>query len=203
MDRMYAGEGGGVSIGRGNVFFEYATVHRAVGEGAVTRIGDENFVMAYVHIAHNCSVGDGCVLTNGVQLAGHAEVGDRANIGGLTGVHQHCRIGELAMVGACSYVNRDIPPFLLACGNPCRVRGVNVVGLRRAGQDRLIGPLKKAFRIVYRSNLNLGQAVNEIEERVVPECGHARAALLRLVAFLRSGTRGIELRTGKEEEQED
>ncbi len=196
MDRDYRGEETRVEIGRATVFHEYATVHRSVGEGTATVIGDGNYVMAYVHIAHNCRVGDGCTLTNGVQLAGYVEVGDRANVGGLAGVHQHCRIGELAMVGACSYVNKDIPPFLTASGNPCRVRGVNRVGLERAGRAGAVPVLRQAFRLVYRSDLNLAQAVDRIARELVPAAGDGRRELERLLEFIDNSARGIELRTG-------
>lgn len=199
MDRRYAGEPTGVAIGDGNTFYEYATVHRSTGAGTLTRVGDGNCVMAYVHIAHNCRVGSNCTLTNGVQLAGHVEVGDGATIGGLTGVHQFCRIGELAMVGACSYVNKDIPPFMLAAGNPCRVRGVNAVGLERAGVSAdSVAALKQAFRYIYRSGLNLAQALQAIEGERLSDF----AEVARLVDFCRAAGRGVELRSGPEPEPE-
>ena len=204
MDTTYDGEETGVHIGSGNHFFDYATVHRATGPGNSTIIGDRNFVMAYVHIAHNCRIGDGCVLTNGVQVAGHVELGDGANVGGLTGIHQFCRIGSLAMVGACSYVNKDIPPFMLAAGNPCRVRGVNAVGLRRAGLGAAeIAALRQAFRLIYRSNLTLGQALDRIESELVPAAAGADERLRQLVAFIRASRRGVELRSGRGSEGND
>lgn len=201
MDRRYQGEDTGVVIGSDNVFCEYVTVNRATGPGTATVIGDGNFVMAYVHIGHNSRVGNGCTLTNGVQLAGHVEVGDGANLGGLVGVHQFCRIGELAMIGACSYVNKDIPPFFLAAGRPCRVRGVNVTGLERAGVSAdAVERLKTAFRLLYRSELNLSQALGSIESGLLARAGPGAGLeqLRRLVEFMRSGTRGIELRTGQD-----
>jgi len=204
MDTKYEGEETGVRIGSGNRFFDYATVHRATGAGNSTFIGDGNFVMAYVHIAHNCLVGDGCVITNGVQVAGHVELGDGANVGGLTGIHQFCRIGSLAMVGACSYVNKDILPFMLAAGNPCRVRGVNAVGLRRAGLSATeVVALRQAFRLIYRTNLNLGQALERIESELLPAAAGAEARLKQLVAFVRASRRGVELRTGPASEGTD
>jgi len=205
MDTKYRGEDTEVRIGSGNTFFEYTTVHRASGAGNTTVIGDDNFIMAYVHIAHNCRVGSGCVITNGVQLAGHVELGDRANVGGLAGIHQFCRIGALAMVGACSYVNKDIPPFMLAAGNPCRVRGLNSVGLRRAGVEepaRLL--LRRAYRIIYREGLNLAEALSTIESDLLPQSasGRGQEQLLELVRFIRSSERGIELRSGRQEKEE-
>lgn len=205
MDTKYQGEDTVVRIGSGNTFFEYTTVHRASGAGNMTVIADDNFVMAYVHIAHNCRIGSGCVITNGVQLAGYVELGDRANIGGLTGVHQFCRIGALAMVGACSYVNKDIPPYMLAAGNPCRVLGLNSVGLRRAGLgDPALAVLRRAYRAIYRSGLNLSQALRTIEADVLPQSssGGGREQLEELVRFVRSSARGVELRSGRGEKAE-
>jgi UDP-N-acetylglucosamine acyltransferase len=205
MDTKYEGEDTEVRIGSGNTFFEYTTVHRASGKGNATVIGDDNFVMAYVHIAHNCRVGNGCVITNGVQLGGYVEVGDRANIGGLAGIHQFCRIGTLAMVGAHSYVNKDIPPYMLAAGHPCCVRGLNTVGLRRAGvSDSAQSLLRRAYRIIYRGGLNLSQALSTIEAELPPlgELGHGREQLDELVRFIRSSERGIELRSGRAERDE-
>lgn len=205
MDRDYAGEETGVVIGRRNVFHEYTTVHRSTGKGTATVIGDDNYIMAYVHIAHNCRVGDGCTITNGAQLAGHVEIGDRANIGGLVGIHQHCRVGGLAMVGAHSYVNRDIPPFVLAQGFPCRVRGLNETGLRRAGLPaRAIAELRKAFRMIYRAGLNLTQALDRIEQELVSgiEPGAGQEQLETLLSFIGASKRGIELRHSVVEDQE-
>jgi len=196
MDRRYRGEDTGVQIGPGCVFHEYATVHRPVGEGAVTSIGDGCRVMAYVHVAHNCRVGSGCTLTNGVQLAGYVEVGDGANLGGLVGVHQHCRVGRLAMVGACSYVSKDIPPFFIAAGNPCRVRGVNRVGLERAGLGGSLPALRQAYRAIYRCGLNLKQAVERIEREMVPAAETGRRELVELLGFIGGSQRGLELRAG-------
>lgn len=198
MDDRYRGEPSRVEVGAGNVFHEYATVHRSTGEDTATVIGDRNRVMAYVHVAHNCRVGTGCVLTNCVQLGGHVEVGDRAVIGGLTGVHQFCRVGELAMVGACSYVNKDIPPFVLAAGRPCRVRGLNLVGLRRAGVGgATVALLKRAWRLVWRSDLNLAQACARIEADLLPAAvPEDRRRLRRLLDFIGRSRRGIELRSG-------
>lgn len=205
MDHKYLGEDTGVAIGSGNTFFEHSTVHRATGAGNRTVIGDDNTVMTYVHVAHNCRVGSGCVLTSCAQLGGHVEVGDRSTIGGQTGVHQYCRVGALAMVGAHSYVNKDIPPFLLAAGRPCRVRGVNAVGLERAGYSAAqVGAIKAAFRLVWRGGLNLSDACAKLETDLLPAAGpgQGREELQSLLEFLGSSRRGIELRTGPEEPEE-
>ncbi len=205
MDTKYRGEDTEVQVGSGNSFFEYTTVHRGSGSGNATVIGNDNFIMAYVHIAHNCHIGNGCVITNGVQLGGHVEVGDRANIGGLTGVHQFCRIGKLAMVGAYSYVNKDIPSYALAAGSPCRVRGLNSVGMRRAGlSDSACSTLRRAYRVIYRSEMNLTQALHRIETVLLPQsrAGGGREELEELIRFIRSSRRGIELRSGYIEREE-
>ena len=205
MDRHYEGEETEVTVGERNVFHEYASVHRATGRGNRTVIGSGNRVMAYVHIAHNCRVGDNCVITNACQLGGHVEIGDGANLGGLVGVHQHCRVGTLAMVGAWTYVNRDIPPYLLAEGRPCRVRGLNSVGLDRAG----VAPgaqavLKKAYRLIYRSSLGLSAAVAVIERDLLSEAAERGGEeLLRcLLVFIGTSGRGVELRAREEETEE-
>lgn len=205
MDTKYGGEDTEVRIGSGNTFFDYSTVHRATGAGNATIIGDDNLVMAYVHIAHNCRIGNACVITNGVQLAGHVELGDRANIGGLAGIHQFCRVGTLAMVGACSYVNKDIPPYMLAAGNPCRVRGLNSVGLRRTGVgEPALAFLRQAYRTIYRAGLNLTEAMATIEAELLPASspGGGQEQLKELVRFIRSSTRGIELRSARQEQEE-
>lgn len=205
MDHKYAGEDTEVVIGSDNTFFEYATVHRASGAGSSTVVGDNNTVMTYVHIAHNCRVGSGCVLTSGVQLGGHVEVGDRANIGGQTGIHQYCRIGALAMVGAHSYVNKDIPPYMLAAGRPARVRGVNSVGLERAGfSPGQVAAIKAAFRLVWRAGLTLSAACARIRTELLPAAlpGQGREELEAILAFIGSSRRGIELRSGPESPQE-
>lgn len=192
-DKKYQEENSGVLIGKGNIFFEFVTVHRASGAAEMTVIGDDNFIMTYVHIGHNCRIGNGCTLTNGVQLGGHSEVGDGANLGGLVGVHQFCRIGTLAMIGAHSYVNKDIPPFLLAAGNPCRVRGLNLVGLRRAGfASEKIAALERAYRIIYRSEFTLPEALKRIEAEL--GSGPAGAEIKCLLEFCANSQRGIELR---------
>lgn len=206
MDREYGGEDTSVVIGSGNVFHEYTTVHRATGIGAETVIGSDNYVMAYVHIAHNCRVGNGCTITNGVQLGGHVVVQDGANIGGLTGVHQFCRIGALAMVGVGSYVNRDILPYVIARGRPCRVCGLNAVGLSRAGlPGAAVAVLKRAYRLLYRSGLNLSQAVERIEAELLldDEAAPGQPQLRVILDFIASSKRGIELRSGREDQEEE
>ncbi len=199
MDRKYQGEPTAVIIGTDNIIFEYATVHRATGPDNTTTIGDRNFIMSYVHIAHNCRIGSDCVLTSGVLLGGNVEVEDGANIGGGTGVHQFCRIGRLAMVGAHSYVNQDIPPFALAAGNPCRILGINRTGLERAGfSPEKITIIRDAFRLLFRSGLLPDTAFTRIEAELLP--GPAEPELRHLLQFCGSSKRGILLKSSPDQE---
>ncbi|MEX2305945.1 MAG: acyl-ACP--UDP-N-acetylglucosamine O-acyltransferase [Pirellulales bacterium] len=145
---------GTVSIGDGNVFRENATVHRALEAGNVTRIGNRCLFMVDAHVAHDCTVGNHVVLTNGSMLGGHVEVGDKAYLGGAAAVHQFCRIGRLAMIGGMARVIRDVPPFAMLDGATAMVVGLNKVGLRRAGftADEF-AELKSAYRVIYRRGL--------------------------------------------------
>jgi UDP-N-acetylglucosamine acyltransferase len=166
-DRKYHGELTSLIIGERNIIHEYVTIHRGSGEGTATRVGDDNMIMAYSHLGHNCQVGSGVTITNAANLGGHCVVEDRAIIGGLVGVHQFTRVGRLAMIGGCSRVVQDVPPFMIAEGNPARVRGLNVIGLRRAGMGaETRNLLKSAYRLLYRSGLNLSQALDRIAEEL-------------------------------------
>lgn len=166
-DRKYHGEPTSLIIGERNVIHEYATIHRGSGEGTATRVGDDNMIMAYSHLGHNCQVGSGVTIVNAANIGGHGVIEDRAIIGGLVGVHQFTRIGKLAMVGGCSRVAQDVPPFMIVEGNPAVLRGLNVVGLRRAGIDAPTrNLLKSAYRLLYRSGLNLSQALERIAEEL-------------------------------------
>lgn len=162
-DLRWKGEFSQVILGNRNVIREHVTLHRGTGGGPTT-IGDENYIMAYSHAGHNVKIGNNCILANCVQLAGYVELEDRVNIGGLVGVHQFVRIGAMTMIGGLSRIIKDIPPFVKANGNPARVYGLNVVGLRRNGvpaERREI--LKKAYNLVYRAKMNLSEAIAEIE----------------------------------------
>jgi UDP-N-acetylglucosamine acyltransferase len=186
-DLKYDGARSSVRIGSGNVFREYSTVNRATAEGGETVIGDRNLVMAYVHIAHDCILHDHVILANAVNLAGHVEIEDHAIIGGVTPVHQFVRVGRYAIVGGGSRVSKDMPPFLKAAGNPLRVVGLNSVGLERHGFENPVRrALKDAFRLLYRSDLNVSQAVLRIREEYPdsPEIDH-------LLMFIEQTNRGI------------
>ncbi|MGB3238891.1 MAG: acyl-ACP--UDP-N-acetylglucosamine O-acyltransferase [Geitlerinemataceae cyanobacterium] len=167
-DLKYRGANSLVKIGDRNRIREYVTINRATGEGEVTQIGNDNLLMAYVHIAHNCQIADRVVIANTVSLAGHVHIESDAVLGGMLGIHQFVHIGRLAMVGGMSRIDRDVPPYMLIEGNPSRVRSLNLVGLKRSGVAKLadgevFSLLKKAFRILYRSRQPLEQALNELE----------------------------------------
>jgi len=162
-DLKYSAEPTYLEIGEGNTFREFCTVHRATAPGDATRIGSYGHFLAYVHIAHDCVVGDHVIFSNNGTLAGHVTVGDHVILGGLSAVHQFCRIGTRAIIGGCSKVVQDVPPYCTADGNPARARGLNIVGLKRAGYTReQMHALRAAFRKVYRSGLNNAQAVAEL-----------------------------------------
>jgi UDP-N-acetylglucosamine acyltransferase len=186
-DLKYSGARSHVRIGDSNVFREFVTVNRATGEGNETVIGNRNLFMAYVHVAHDCTIHDHAILANSVNLAGHVEVEDHAIVGGVTPVHQFVRIGSYAIVGGGSRVPKDMPPYLKAAGNPLRVVGPNSVGLERNGFSAEVRKaLKFAFRILYRSRLNVTQAVERIraEHAGVEEVEH-------LLDFIDASKRGI------------
>ena len=156
---------GTTEIGDGNVFRENCTVHRALEAGHVTRIGNHCLFMVAAHAAHDCTVEDNVILTNGVMLGGHVSVGSRACIGGNVGVHQFCRIGKLAMIGGCARVIRDVPPFVMLDGDTAMVVGLNKVGLRRAGLTMSeVRDLKEAYRIIYRSGLMWQEMLDTLQQ---------------------------------------
>lgn len=163
-DLKYDGSVTLVKIGNHNRIREFVTINRATRTGEATIIGSHNLLMAYVHVAHNCQVADQVVISNAVSLAGHVQIEARATIGGVVGIHQFVRIGRLSMIGGMSRIVRDVPPFMLVEGNPCRVRALNQVGLRRAGltaADQAL--LKKAFKLLYRSGLPMSQALEQLD----------------------------------------
>jgi len=186
-DLKYTGARSFLRIGDGNVFREYCTVNRATDEGCATVIGNRNLIMAYVHVAHDCVIGDSVILANSVHLAGHVEIEDHAIVGGVTPVHQFVRIGCYSIVGGGSRVPKDMPPYLKAAGNPLRVVGLNSVGLERHGfSGEVRRALKFSFRQLYRSKHNVSQAVEGIRAECggVPEVEH-------LLEFIRASHRGI------------
>ncbi len=185
-DLAYKGEETFTRIGSKNVIREFVTIHRGTKEASATVIGDGNFVMAYCHIAHNCLLGSNIIMVNQASLTGHCVVEDRVFLSGMTGFHQFTRIGTLAMVSALTAINKDIPPYVVCGGRPGVAQGINVVGMRRAG----IGPqvraeIKEAFKLLYRSGLNVSQALEAIKNSLKsPEVAH-------MVAFIEASKRGI------------
>ncbi len=187
-DLKYKGEPTHLVIGADNVFREYVTINRATGKGDKTIVGNHNTILAYAHIAHDCVLGNHIVVSNCGTFAGHVVIEDHAVIGGLTAVHQFCRIGKMAITGGCSKVVQDIPPFMMADGNPAEVRTTNKVGLERHDVSETIQKhLRSAFKLLYReSGLNIGDAVVKIRKElpVSPE-------LIHLCSFVEKSERGI------------
>lgn len=191
-DKKDAGEGMRVEIGDGNTIREYVTINRGTKlDAGVTRVGDDNWIMAYVHIAHDVQLGSRTVLANNATLAGHVHVGDWAIIGGLTGVHQFCHVGAHVMTGFQSHVAQDVPPFMMVSGNPLSVHGFNAEGLRRRGFSReRIALVKQMHRLLYRDGLTLERAHAAIEAlRGSVEGGDPDVQML--LDFLAASTRGI------------
>lgn len=188
-DYKYKHEMTFVELGDNNIIREFVTIHRATGEGNATRIGSNNMIMAYGHIAHNCEIGDRVVIASFCGIAGHVSVQDGANLGGHSGIHQFSRIGTMAMVGGMAGVNQDVPPYMLATGFPARVCDVNMRALRRAGIAASIrGDIRTAYKLLYRSNLNRSQALEAIADEIEPspEIEH----LLNFVRHTREGING-------------
>lgn len=186
-DLKFRGERTTVEIGEGTVIREYSTINRGTAHSLRTVIGREAFIMSYVHVAHDCRIGDGVILANAVQLAGHVDIEDKAILSGLSAVHQFVRIGRHAFIGGCSRVSKDIPPFIKAVGNPVQLYGLNTVGLQRSGfSDESVRELKRAYRIFFRSELNVSQAM----ERVQAEMSGS-PEVRELIQFLEASGRGV------------
>ena len=166
-DKKYAGERSELVIGDRNTIREFCTINRGTAEGGgVTRIGDDNWIMAYVHIAHDCIVGNGTVFANNATIAGHVAIGDYTILGGFSGIHQFCKIGAYAFIGMGSLVNADVPPFVMVAGNYAKPRGINSEGLRRHGFDSdRIAAIKRAYRTLYVAGMPLAQAREVLAEQ--------------------------------------
>jgi UDP-N-acetylglucosamine acyltransferase len=174
-------------IGGHNTFREYVTIHSATGDGEETVVGSYNHILAYSHIAHNVTLGNHVIMSNVATLAGHICVEDHAVIGGLAAVHQFCRIGAMAIVGGCSKVVQDVPPYMLADGNPAKTRTINKVGLERNGvSEPAQAALKQAHRILFREGLTIPNALAKIEADLPP-----LAEIKHLLEFVRASQRGI------------
>lgn len=187
-DLKFSGEKTRLKIGRGNIFREFATVNRGTKNGGgETYIGDNNFFMAYVHIAHDCRIGSNVIMANAATLAGHISIGDYAIIGGLVGIHQFVKIGEYTMIGGCSAVAQDVPPFLSAVGNRARLYGINRVGLKRHGfSAERIEKLKEAYKILFRSGLTLKEAIKKTRREIKDS-----QDVDSLIQFIEGSERGV------------
>jgi UDP-N-acetylglucosamine acyltransferase len=166
-DLKYKGEPTTVEIGEGTTIREYSTINRGTAQSFKTTVGKQCFIMSYVHLAHDCHIGDGVILGNTVQLAGHVTIDDRAIISGQSAVHQFVQIGRYSFTGGCSRVSKDVPPYVKANGNPIRLYGLNKVGLQRNGvSEDVQRELKRAYRLFFNSDLNLSQARERAEEEL-------------------------------------
>lgn len=184
----YKGEKTYLFIGDNNVIREYVTVHRGtVDGGGETRVGNDNLLMAYSHVAHDCNLGNNIIMSNAANLSGHVIIENEAYISGLVGIHQFVRIGRLSMIGTHSKATKDIPPYVEVKGHPASVQGLNVVGLRRHGiYDDLRDEIKKAYNILYNSDLNIGQAIEKMDQEL--KTGEEVEHFIR---FLKNSSRGI------------
>jgi UDP-N-acetylglucosamine acyltransferase len=187
-DLKYAGEPTRVEVGDRNRIRESITIHRGTAQGTgLTKVGNDNLLMVNVHIAHDCVVGNACVLANNATLAGHVEVDDYAIIGGMTAIHQFCIIGAHVMVGGCSGVAQDVPPFVIAQGNHATPCGVNAIGLKRRGFDKnQMQTIRNAYKILYRREKTLDQAKAEIKAMAKEQ-----PVVQQLLDFFTRSTRGI------------
>lgn len=187
-DKKYAGEPTRLEIGDNNLIREYCTINTGtVQDEGVTRVGNDNWILSYVHMAHDCQVGNNIVMSNSVQLAGHVEVGDFAILGAFVGAHQFCKIGAHVMVGAGSLLFQDLPPYIMIGGNPATPHGINSEGLKRRGfSSPTIMAIKRAYKTLYRSGLSLEQAVAEITAQ-----SEEHPELKLFTDFIASSTRGL------------
>jgi UDP-N-acetylglucosamine acyltransferase len=185
-DLKYAAEPTYLEIGSDNHFREFSTVHRATAQGGKTSIGSHNHFLCYSHIAHDCVVGNHVIFSNNGTLAGHVIVEDHVILSGLSAVHQFCRLGQRSIIGGCSKVVQDVPPFTTVDGNPARARGLNLVGLRRAGfREEQVKELHSTYRVIYRKGLNTSQALEQLQQRPLSTESQA------FVTFVASSQRGV------------
>ena len=186
-DLKYTGEETTVEVGEGTVIREYVTINRGTSHSFKTTVGNQCLLMSYVHIAHDCNVGNNVILSNVVQLAGHVTIEDKAIISGVSAVHQFARIGRHSFIGGFSRVSKDIPPFLKAVGNPVKLYGLNTIGLQRSGMDEnTIRELKRAYRLLFRSDLNVTQAIERAHTELEP-----LPEVKELVGFVEASVRGV------------
>jgi len=186
-DLKFAGEPSIFIIGDNTTVREFCTLNRGTSALGKSQIGSDCLLMAYVHVAHDCIIGDHAILANGVQLGGHVEIGEWAIIGGMTPVHQFCKVGQHCMIGGAYRAVQDVPPYIMATGEPLRYAGLNSIGLKRRGfSSETVSVLKKTYRLIFRSKLNLTQALERIENELepIPE-------VKNVIEFIRSSERGL------------
>jgi UDP-N-acetylglucosamine acyltransferase len=186
-DLKFKGEMTTVEIGEGTTIREYTTINRGTTQSYKTTVGKGCFIMSYVHLAHDCHVGDGVILVNSVQLAGHVTVGDKAIIAGQSAAHQFVKIGQYSFIGGCSRISQDVPPYIKAVGNPIKLYGLNSVGLQRNNfPEEVVRELKRAYRLFFRSELNVSQALERArsELHLYPDVEH-------FLRFLEESGRGV------------
>jgi UDP-N-acetylglucosamine acyltransferase len=186
-DLKYRGEKSFLEIGENNIIREYCTLNLGTGEGGRTIVGNNNLIMAYSHIAHDCRVGSECIIANCGTLAGHVTIEDKAIVGGLVAIHQFVRVGQLSIIGGCSKVVQDIPPYSTCDGHPARVYGLNLVGLRRGNIGKeAMADLKHAFEVLFNSGLSIKHALERIEKeaRSFVESSY-------LINFIKNSERGL------------
>ena len=187
-DKKYAGEDTSLEIGDRNVIREYCTFNRGtIQDVGVTRLGNDNWIMAYVHLAHDCQIGNETIFANGTALAGHVIIEDKVILGGVTIIHQFCRIGYHAFSGMGSVIKADVPPYTMLGGTPAEPHGINIEGLKRSGFSKdEIKAIRDAYKIIYKSGNRLEEAIDELEE-----LSREHDAIKRLPEFLRLSSRGI------------
>lgn len=184
----FGGEKTYVKIGGGTIIREFVTINRGTGfGGGITEIGEENYLMAYSHVAHDCKTGRKVILANNATLAGHITIGDNVTVGGLVAIHQFVRVGDHAYIGGKSAVVKDVPPYVMAAGDRARLHGLNTVGLKRLGMpQKTLSSLKKAYRIIFRIGITLNESIERVSAEVeqIPEVVH-------FTDFIKSSQRGI------------
>jgi len=186
-DLKFKGEMTTVEIGEGTTIREYTTINRGTTQSYKTTVGKGCFIMSYVHLAHDCHIGDGVILVNSVQLAGHVSVGDKAIIAGQSAAHQFVKIGQYSFVGGCSRISQDVPPYIKAVGNPIKLYGLNSVGLQRNNfPEEVVRELKRAYRLFFRSELNVSQAKERAAAELKPF-----AEVQELLRFVEESGRGV------------
>ena len=186
-DLKYKGGKSYVEIGKNTTIREFVTIHMATAPEGKTIVGDNCLLLAYSHIAHECIIGNGVIMSNGATLAGHVTIQDKVIIGGLSGVHQFCRIGKFAYIGGCSKVTQDVPPYMLGEGDPFKIYGPNTIGLERNNfSEEAKEIIKKAYKILYRSHLNVSQAIEKIKKDL-PQTEE----IMYIIQFIAESERGI------------